>query len=183
MSAPRLQSPRIEQGPHEARLLEACCLQLETEVNRQARVLDVCKEQGRAARARDLELLDQTTRSLAVLVQDGIRVEGERLALAARLVAVFELPPAEFRLSTLIARAPEPWRARLVRSQAALKEILSATRRLADANGRYLRDGARCADRILAEVFGAATRAAAYDAEGQRPSREDNAPAVLNVAG
>ncbi len=163
--------------------MESVCLQLETELSRQARVLGACKEQGRAARARDIDSLDQATRSLAALIQEGIRSEGERLALTARAVAVFGMGPAEFQLSALIVRAPEPWRARLARAQAALKGTLATTRRLVDANGRYLRDGLRTADRILAEVFGAGSRAAEYDAEGQRPDRGDGVPAVLNVAG
>ncbi len=183
MSPVNSASPKAEHGPNEVRLLEACCVQLEKELNRQTRVLEVCKEQGRAARARDIESLDQATRSLATLIQDGIRSEGERMALTARLAALFGMTPAEFRLSALINRAPEPWHGRLTRSQSALKETLAATRRLVDANGRYLRDGARTADRILAEVFGAATRAEAYDAEGRQPGRGDGVPAVLNVAG
>ena len=175
--------PKTEQPSNEARLLESCCAQLERELSRQKRVLDTCKEQGRAARARDVESLDQATRELAVLIQDGIRTEGERLALTARLVAVFGISPAEFRLSAVIARAPEPWRGRLVRSQSALKETLVVTRRLVDSNSRYFRDGVRSAEGILAEVFGAASRSAEYDAEGQRPAHADRAPAVLNVAG
>jgi len=181
-SAPATAST-IERNSNEARLLETCCIQLERELGRQVQVLEACKEQGRAARARDIASLDQATRALAALMQEGIRAEGERLAVTARLAAVFSIAPAEFRLSALIARAPETWRARLMRSQSALKETLATTRRLLDANGRYLRDGARSADRILNEVFGAASRAAEYDAEGQRPGRGEGMPAVLNVAG
>jgi len=180
MSAP-VNTSKVE-PMHQARLLDSCCAQLETELARQARVLELCKEQGRAARARDIDALDRATRALTALAQDGIRAEGERLAMTARLGAAFGISAAEFRMSALIARAPEPWRARLVRTQAALKDTLTSTRRLVDANGRHLRDGMRSAERILAEVFGAAPQVEAYDADGQRPSR-DGAPAVLNVAG
>jgi hypothetical protein len=80
-------------------------------------------------------------------------------------------------------RAPEQFRNRLLRIQIGLKETLATTRRLVDSNGRHLREGARTADRILNEVFGAVARAAEYNAEGQRPGRAEGAPALLNVAG
>jgi hypothetical protein len=118
-----------------------------------------------------------------VLIQDGIRTEGERHALTERLAAMFAISPADFRLSALTVRAPQPWSERLSRLQSGLKETLKITRRLVDANARYFRDGARSAEGILAEVFGAAARSAEYDAEGQRSSHADRAPAVLNVAG
>lgn len=166
----------------QARLLEACCAQLEKELARQTGVLEACKEQGRAARAGDIPALEQATRSLTLLLQEGIRAEGERLTIMARLAGAFGLN-ADVNLSALAMRAPEQFRNRLLRIQVSLKETLATTRRLVDSNGRHLREGARTADRILNEVFGAVARAAEYNAEGQRPGRAEGAPALLNVAG
>jgi hypothetical protein len=166
----------------EAQLLEACCAQLEAELQRQTRVLESCTEQGRAARARDIESLELATRELSRRTEDALRAECDRLALTARLERHFEIAPGEFKLSALIARAPEPWRGRFVRLQAGLRETLAATRRLVDANGRFMREGARSTDRIMAEFLGAAVSTEAYDSDGRRPGA-NSVSAGLNVAG
>lgn len=171
-----------EAATAQVRLLETCCAQLESELARQARVLEACKEQGRAARAGDIPALERATRALAALLHEGIRAEGDRLAVMARLSTAFGLG-ADTKLSALAVRAPEQFRNRLLRVQLGLKETLAATRRLLESNGRFLREGARTADRILNDVFGAVAQAAEYNAEGQRPGRAEGSPALLNVAG
>lgn len=168
----------------EAQLLDQCCAQLESELARQVRVLEAVKEQGRAARARDLAALDRVTRDLATMAADGLRAEGERQALSARLATHFKINPTDVKVSTLIAHAPEPWRARLMQAQLKLKEALAILQRLVQSNGRFLRDGVRTADRILSDVFGAATAPAqAYESDGRQPERPESVSAVLNVAG
>lgn len=168
----------------EAQLLEQCCAQLEAELGRQRRVLEAMKEQGRSARARDLATLDRVTRELSVMGTEGLRAEGERQALTARLAAHFNMPVADVKISTLIARAPEPWRTRLAQTQLNLKEVLAVVQRLVQANGRFLRDGVRTVDRILGDVFGTApTQAQAYESDGRQPDRPERISAVLNVAG
>lgn len=168
----------------EAQLLEQSCTQLEAELSRQRRILDAMKEQGRAARAQDLATLDRVTREMAVMVAEGLRADGERQALSARLAAHFNMPVADVKVSALVARVQDPWRARLVQTQRNLKEVLAVIQRLVRSNGRFLRDGARTADRILNEVFGAApAEASAYESDGRQPDRSERVSAVLNVAG
>lgn len=168
----------------EAQLLDQCCAQLESELARQVRVLAAMKEQGLAARARDLDTLDRVTRELATMAADGMRAEGERQALSARLAAHFKMSPADVRISALIACAPEPWRGRLMTTQLKLKESLAIVQRLVQSNGRFLRDGVRTSDRILADVFGAGVAPGkAYESDGRQPARPDTVSAVLNVAG
>lgn len=166
----------------EAQLLEACCTQLEAELTRQTRVLESCVEQGRAARARDIESLDLATRELAQRTEDALRAERDRFGLTSRLERHFEIAPGEFKLSAVVALAPEPWRGRLQRLQIGLRETLASTRRLVESNGRFMREGARSADRIMTEFFGAAASETAYDSDGRQPGSRSN-PAVLNVAG
>jgi hypothetical protein len=167
----------------EAMLLDQCCAQLESELARQLRVLEAVKEQARSARARDLATLDRVTRELGTMAADGLRAEGERQALSARLAAHFKIAPAEVKISALVARVPDPWRGRLMQTQATLKETLAIIQKLVQSNGRFLRDGVRAADRILADVFGAPAQAEAYGSDGRQPARPDSVSAVLNVAG
>lgn len=179
MPSPTATNPAVR----EAQLLDQCCAQLESELARQERVLVAMKEQGRAARAQDLSALDRVTRELATMATEGLRAEGERQALSARLAAHFKMNPADVKVSALIARVPDPWRGRLVQTQLKLKEALAIIQKLVRSNGRYLRDGVRTADRILAEVFGAPSSAKAYDSDGRQPARDESISAVLNVAG
>lgn len=174
----------IKTAAREAQLLEQCCTQLEAELGRQRRILEAMKEQGRAARANDLAALDRVTREMSVMVAEVLRAEGERQALSARLAVHFSMPVSEVKVSALMARAPEPWRARLAQAQRNLKEVLAVIQRLVRSNGRFLRDGVRTADRILNEVFGAApAEGPAYESDGTQPERSERISAVLNVAG
>ncbi len=173
---------KLPAGSPEAQLLEACCAQLEAELERQTGVLESCTEQGRAARARDIESLEVATRELARRSEDALRAERDRFALMTRIEGHFGIAPGQFKLSMLIARAPEPWRARLAQLQVGLRETLVATRRLLDANGRFMREGARSANRILFDFIGAAAPAEAYTSDGRQPNSK-SLSAVLNVAG
>jgi hypothetical protein len=139
-------------------------------------------EQGRAARTRDIESLELATRVLSERTAEAVHAERERFALAARLERHLGLGPGEFRLSLLVARAPEPWRSRVSALQVSLREVIASTRALVDANGRYMRDGARTANRIVASLMGAAAPVSSYDSDGRQPD-SGALCAVLNVAG
>lgn len=167
----------------EVSALERCCVALNAEIGRQSRVLDLCREQGRAASARDIEALDSATRQLAEAIALSIHAEGERFAAVMDAARGLGVAPQDIKLSCLIGAAPEPWRGRLADIRLRLKTVVSVTQRVVDSNARYFRDGARVADRLLAEVVGEASEPEAYSRDGRSPAAKPALNALLNVAG
>ena len=163
--------------------LERCCVALEAEIARQDRVLDLCQEQGRAARLRDIPALETASRELASTMNSVLRAEATRVAAVMDAARGLGLTPADLRLSRLIGHAPEPWRARLSDLQRRLRTVVGVTQSVVEANGRFLRGGARTAERLLAEVLGEEPAPNAYDREGRSPARNPQLNALLNVAG
>ena len=81
------------------------------------------------------------------------QAELERAVLVTGLATDRGLPPDELTLTHLVADAPEPWRSLLAECQAALRvstgevaELLTATRRLAEAGSRGLAETLRKLD-------------------------------------
>ncbi len=169
--------------PAQDQALDRCCAALDAEILRQDRVLALCQEQGRAARTRDIDALEAASRDLAKTMDTVLRAEAIRLAAVMDAARGLGLSPEDLRLSRLIGRAPEPWRTRLAELQRRLKSVVTVTQRVVEANGRYLFDGARTAERLLAEVIGEAAAPEAYTREGRSPSTKPKAHALLNVAG
>ncbi len=164
--------------------LERCCAALESEIARQDRVLEICQVQGRAARLRDVDGLESATRDLAASMEGVLRAEAERMAAVMDAARGLGLAPDDLRLSRLIARAPDPWRTRLQDIQRRLKTVVGVTQRVVEANGRYLREGARTAERLLGEVIGEEPASPnRYDRDGRTPSARTPGAALLNVAG
>lgn len=162
---------------------EGLCDALERELDRQARVLELCQEQGRAARARDIESLDALTRELVDLMESVIGAEHARHLAVRRVLAHYGLSEGDHNLSSLIALAPATWRGRLKACRLELRSVLQATQCVARANRRYLQQGARTADRLLAGLFGRETRNETYGRAGDAPAQAQSGPAVLNTAG
>lgn len=163
--------------------LERCCAALEAEIARQDRVLALCQEQGRAARVRDIDALEVASRELANTMNSVLRAEATRIAAVLDAARGLGLSPAHLRLSSLIARAPDPWRTRLSDLQRRLRTVVGITQSVVEANGRFLSDGARTAERLLAEVLGEEPAPNAYDRDGRSPARNPQLNALLNVAG
>lgn len=171
-------------NPMQEQALDRCCIALEAEIARQNRVLELCHEQSRAARLRDVDALEAANRDLANSMKEVLRAEAERMAAVMDAARGLELAPENLQLSRIISRAPEPWRARLLDIQRRLKTVVTVTQRVVEANGRYLRDGARTAERLLAEVIGDTAQGTnAYDRGGRAPGARVGANALLNVAG
>jgi hypothetical protein len=163
--------------------LERCCAALEAECVRQDRVLAICQEQGRAARRRDVDALEAATQELAGAMQDVLRAEARRVATVLDAARGLGVPPEDVRLTRLIAAAPEPWRERLADVRRRLRTVVGITKRVVEANGRFIREGARTADRLLQEVLGDTPASKAYGRDGRAPASDPAANALLNVAG
>jgi hypothetical protein len=163
--------------------LERCCAVLEAEISRQDRVLALCQEQGRAARLHDIDALEAASRALADTMNSVLRAEATRVAAVMDAARGLGITPEHLRLSSLIGHAPDPWRSRLADLQRRLRTVVGVTQSVVEANGRFLRDGARTAERLLAEVLGEEMVPNAYDREGRSPARKPQLNALLNVAG
>lgn len=160
-----------------------CCAALEAELDRQRRVLDLCKEQGRAARARDIESLETATRELVEVMEDVIEAEHVRHAAVRAVVDAHALNPEAQNLSGLIDLAPEPWHERLKQCQIDFKNVMHATQSVVRANRRFMRYGARSAERLLTELFGREEQAGAYTSDGAERGSAPSEAALLNTAG
>ncbi len=162
---------------------ERCCEALEAELDRQRRVLELCKEQGRAARARDIESLESATRELVGLMERVVQAEHARHAAVRAVVEAYGLDEASQNLSGLVGLAPAPWHDRLKQCQREFKTVVRSTQRVVGANRRYLRHGARATDRLLAELFGRHDQAGAYTRDGAEQAKAPSEAALLNTAG
>lgn len=166
-----------------SRALERCCAVLEAEIERQEHVLDICREQGRAARARDIDALESATRDLARAVNSVMHAEAERIAVIADSARGLGIVPHDLRLSRLVRLAPQPFRSRLIGIQRRLRTVVSVTRHVVEANGRLFFESVRTADSLMAQLLGEAPRPDTYSRDGRNPNAPPRANALLNLAG
>ena len=165
-------------------VLGRLCDHLELELARQRAVLDACKQQDVAARAHDVDALDEATQLLVALMQEALDAEKERVALVGEVVAPLGLALEQQTLTGLIASTEEPWRSRLSVFQQEFREVLGATQREVRRHSGYLRRAGRIVEQSIHAVTGTVARAGgAYDKEGKEPTSGQREPALVNTLG
>lgn len=163
--------------------LEALCEVFQDDLERQEDMLALCKAQGQAALAHDVEMIEARTEALSILIADAADSEKRRIALAAALVEGLRLPPEKQTLSALIELAPQPWKQRMTDFQKRMRELLEQTRDIVRSNGQVLRRSAK----VVGEALDALTQCAPaargqYDARGESGAH-GTPPAFLDQRG
>jgi flagellar FlgN protein len=120
-------------------ILDELCGVLEDELERQENVLAVCRAQGEAAKARDVEYMEAKAAALCVLIRETVNAEQKRLRLVRLVVDEYDLPEEEQTMSGLVATVPEPWKSRMGDTQARIQKILSEVRDVVQENNRVIR--------------------------------------------
>lgn len=164
-------------------LLERLCRLFDDELERQENVLALCRAQGEAVRAHDVEAMEGRTRALVVLVEDAKKAERERIEILRRVVEVTGLPEDRQTLSDLISAVPGPWNDRMAEFQSRIRRTLGDTRAVARENAALMRHSLRVVNRSVRTATGADAVTETYDAEGRGPFLAGRAPAVLDAQG
>lgn len=165
-------------------LLDALCASFDGELERQENVLALCRAQGEAVCAHDIEAIEARTRALVVLVEDALGAEGERLPFLGEVVEYFALPVEKQTLTDLIAVSPEPWRRRMAEFQQRIQKTLEETRKVVRENAGLMRRSLRIVDSSLQLVMGTeAETAPAYEDTGGEPARTGRKPAMIDARG
>lgn len=162
---------------------ETLCFALDDELERQENILAVCRAQGQAARAHDIEYLEAKTLALVALMQEAVQAEKTRGLLLGRMAEHLRIPNDRQTLSELIRIAPEPWRGRLSHVQTRLQDTLRETHAVVLSNGGVLRSGLRVLTRSLQALGQCAALDTGYDATGMEPVRKRFQPKVLDQKG
>lgn len=173
-----METPEIEV------MLAKLCEAFDQEAERQETLLATVRAQTGAALARDINLLEDRTAAVSMLLRETVGAEAARLVLVRGVVAHYGLPPEDQTLSGLIAVAPEPWRGRMAEFQQRMKSVLAETRKAVGQNQAILRQAAKGTARALDVISGSLSgMGAAYDARGACGQRGETAPAMLNKQG
>ena len=174
----------VEMTPGLTAALDQLCAHFDAELLRQRAVLDVCRAQGEAMRAHDMEALDAASKGLMALMKDALAAEKDRLRLLREVVGPFRLVAERQTLTALIAAVPEPWYSRMQAFQTEIREVLDATRAEVRRHAGFLRRAGRILDRSVSAIIGCApTEGDAYDREGKEPARRHRRPALVNTLG
>lgn len=166
------------------KLLDKLSWHFEDLLERQETMLEVCRAQGQAARAHDMEYLEAKTAALTLLIQENAEAEQERLALVKELVAALQLPVEAQTLSGLIEAAPAPYAKRLADFQARMRATLAETRAVVRENNFILRRSMKVvgdAVNTLARCLPA--QSGQYDQRGDSPAARGAMPALLDSRG
>lgn len=165
------------------RVLEKICTLFDEELDRQRAVRRICEAQGTAARASDMELLEEYTQSLVVLMEDALASEKSRISLLRWIVDHYQLPEEEQTLSDLIHVVPQPWRNRMRGFQSDIRGILTETQRIVTENESFMN---RASEKLDASIHDAVNyvigKPDGYNPEGM-DTNDHRQPALLNTVG
>ena len=163
-------------------LLDRLCVYFAEEIERQETVLALCLAQGDAARAMNVDLLEQRTEALAILIVEAATAEATRVEIFRGLTHRLAKDDQSWTLGELIALSPEPWSRRMAEFQARLNEVVAQSKRAVESNAAVMRRSLRITGESVDRVLGPAS-AAAYTEAGGIPQIERRSAAVLNMQG
>lgn len=165
-------------------LLERLCTHLEDECERQETVLEVCRAQGLAARAHDIEYLEAKTEALLILIREAMEAERERLELVGEVVRSLNLSVDQQTLSGLIQAVGEPWQSRLRDFQTRVRSVLAETRAANRENSRIMRRSMHVLNRAMDTLLhNGECRSLTYTARGNQSTPERRRAALLDGRG
>ena len=173
-------------------LLEQLCRNLDEEVQRQEKILAMCRAQNEAVRLNNIEKLESQTQDIVSLLQEAAEAEKDRNRLVGRLATQCGCPLAT--LSDLVAVAAGPCGERLRHIQKHLRSVLAETRKVVHGNKVLFRGGLRLVSQTVrtvqsAEVsaqnrlHGAAQESSSYTASGSASTRRLPRPAMIDQRG
>jgi len=163
---------------------ERLCAVLTDECERQERLLVLCRDQGEAARQRDIGDLEDSTAALDGLIRETVEAETARDSVMHTVVDHFGLPPERQTLTELILLAPEPWSSRLRQAQRRLRAVLNELRLVVRTNVSVFRGVLRIVGRSVEylEQF-RGLDASVYDAAGVESIHLEREPALIDQKG
>ncbi|NIA15420.1 MAG: hypothetical protein GWP08_15240 [Nitrospiraceae bacterium] len=165
-------------------LFEALCFVLEDALERQQNLLEICRAQGKAARAHDVEYMEAKTLTLVAVMREAVQAEKTRGDLIVRIAQTQGLAEPPENLTALTAIAPEEWRERLAYYQERLQETMEETRAEVRANAAVMRSVLRVVNRAVSVLEQCtALNAQEYDAGGLETAAVESAPKVLDQKG
>lgn len=169
---------------HLTESLEALCVLLEEELERQEMVLAITLAQGQAARSHDIEHLEAKTAALTACLEEGARAEKTRLALLREVVDGLGMPESDQTLTGLVAAAPAPWSQRLAHFQVRMQEVVSQTKLAVRDNNRIMRGSLRVVHGTMAILARhLPMEGEGYTANGGERARGMRAPSLLDQKG
>lgn len=165
-------------------LLEALCFVLEDALERQHNLLEICRAQGNAARAHDVEYLEAKTLTLVTVMREAVQAEKTRGDLIVRIAETQGLSEPPQQLTALIAIAPPEWRDRLTYYQERLQQVMAETRSEIRVNAAVMRSALRVINRSVATLEQCADlNAQEYGADGLETAAAGSSPKVLDQKG
>lgn len=162
-------------------LLEKLAVLLEEELDRQRRVLEALKAQHAAIGAQDPRDLQEQTKALRTLTRESAKGEARRMLLMRQVGHLIGLEEDELRMSRLLAKVPEEWRARLEFYQSELKGIVMETQRVLHSNNRVIQGSLRHLEGVFMRPSGVPRREG-YTAQGHQTTAQLT-PVLLNQEG
>ena len=165
-------------------LFEALCHLLEDELERQRKILEICRAQGDAARRHDIEYLEAQTASLTQLLHEAAHGEILRTRVMNQIVRGGSVTSEHPTLTELAALAEEPWRSRLRELQSNLRETVQTMREVVRGNAGVLRNSLRVVAQAMAVLDHCVTsQGPAYTAAGAGVSVRGTHPTVIDRRG
>jgi hypothetical protein len=160
-------------------------LLFEAELLRQEDILAAVKEQGEAARHRNIGKLQEASASLTALLQQAGAAEKQRQTVVEHVAALCGMVREGLCLSRLLPFAPEPWHSQLSSVQERIQRTLSASRAAAISHHQFLRRGLCAADNALGHVTQQppTLKAVAYTHRGNYGTRNASQAAFVDSRG
>jgi phenylalanyl-tRNA synthetase alpha subunit len=165
--------------------LTSLCTHFAEELQRQNLVLSVCTDQGIAARAHDIDQMNEKTRTLIELMDTALEHEKERLDLLKKVVSYYQLSEENHTLSELIKVVPMPWKSHMRQFQSSIQKVLKQTQDTVQKNETYMRNASEKIDTSIKKTLEKnVSNEPSYSSNGNlEQNTEHSAPTMLNAVG
>ena len=163
--------------------LTRLCTHFDEELQRQKLVSTICTEQGEAARAHDIKVMNEKTHVLIELMDAALDHEKERLQLLKMVVGYYQLSDENHTLSELIKIVPMPWKLHMQHFQSSIQKVLKETQITVRENEKYMRNASEKFDASIKKITDPVDEPS-YSSNGNLEEHSKySTPTMLNAIG